>query len=91
MPDLCGLEQHHLNLLLGNRAMLYPAGHDDKVALCQHDAPVAEVHPKAPAQYQELIWTDWSHISANQVINPSPKERPAESTCSTWESKNGQH
>jgi hypothetical protein len=51
--DLRRLEQHYLDLLLGDRAVLDAARNDNKLAFSERQALIAKVHPEAASQDQK--------------------------------------
>src|SRR5688500_3601416 len=49
------LEQDDLDLLLGDRTVLHPARHDQKIAGRELDVTVTELHAKAPTMHEEHL------------------------------------
>ena len=47
------LEEQHMDLLVGDRAVLDASGHDQKLALLELDLSVPKLHAESPFEHQE--------------------------------------
>src|SRR5206468_1395491 len=56
VENRCRLEEQDVRLLVGYRAVLHPARHDNELPLADPLVPVPELHPeRAPHHQEELV------------------------------------